>query len=89
MFFSADNHSKITYPPRLDRLEIMKSIEYINKIREKTSKLNKMAQNPFIQPKSYNPFESAFFQTYVWVEKNQEKEIICDERGECRKADNT
>ena len=51
---------------------------YIDKIREKANELNKMAQNPFIRTTSYNPFENAFSQTYVWVEKNRDKEIIPD-----------
>jgi len=50
---------------------------YFDKINDKVNELNKAAQNPFVKPSSYNPFESAFFQTYVWVEKKPEREIIC------------
>ena len=39
--------------------------------------LNKCAQNPFIQKNySYNPFESVFTRTYVWIEKeNKDKKF--------------
>ena len=36
--------------------------------------LNKCAQNPFTKKEySYNPFESIFSRTYVWIEEENKK----------------
>jgi hypothetical protein len=49
--------------------------DYLRKINKRTNELNKKAQNPFLQRKmEYNPFEGAFSQTYVWIEKETKKE---------------
>ena len=50
-------------------LQIMEQIS--NKIKE----LDKKATNPFInKKKEYDPFKSAFNQTYVWIEEEQESD---------------
>ncbi len=49
--------------------------DYFRKINKRTNELNQKAQNPFLQRKyEYNPFEGAFSQTYVWIEKEIQKE---------------
>ena len=49
--------------------------EYLNELKSRVKKLDSKAKNPFLEyDYSYNPFKSALKQTYVWIEKESEKE---------------
>ncbi len=53
---------------------IMEIKEYFKYINKKADRADKKAKNPFLECNfTYNPFVSAFEQTYIWVEKTKEK----------------
>lgn len=53
----------------------MKLREYFRDVGSKVNKMDKKAKNPFLDyDYSYNPFKGAFKQTYVWIEKENNKE---------------
>ncbi len=52
----------------------MKFLYDLKFIKWKVKAMNHAAQNPFTDKDySYNPFESVFNRTYVWVEEHNEK----------------
>lgn len=52
----------------------MNVIDLLKYIKQKIAEYNSDASNPFIsEDYSYNPFESVFTRTYVWVEKHNNK----------------
>lgn len=57
------------------RLEInMKIKDYFKNINNRVKQMDSKAQNPFTHyDYSYNPFKSAFKQTYIWIEKERKK----------------
>lgn len=50
--------------------------EYLKQTTKKIKKMDDKAKNPFIESNfAYNPFMSAFEQTYIWVERNTRHKI--------------
>ena len=50
---------------------------YIQKIKNKIKKLDKLAQNPFTDLKhKYNPTSNYLTQTYVWIEEDNKKNLF-------------
>jgi len=48
--------------------------EYFFELNKRMKKYDKNAKNPFLEYNyAYNPFKSAISQTYVWVERENEK----------------
>ncbi len=48
--------------------------EYLQTLNKKMRSYDKSAKNPFLEYNyAYNPFKSAISQTYVWVERENEK----------------
>ena len=53
--------------------------EYIKQINLKVNKLDKFAKNPITDKNfSYNPFENALSQTYVWIENEKGEKLKLD-----------
>ena len=53
----------------------MKISDYFKEINSKADAINKKKKNPFVDyDYSTNPFRGAFKQTYIWIEKEEEKE---------------
>ena len=51
--------------------------KYIQKIKNKIKKLDKIAQNPFTDyMHNYNPSSNYFTQTYVWIEEDNKKNLF-------------
>ncbi len=51
--------------------------EYVKQVKLKMHKLDEFAQNPILDKDfSYNPFQSALSQTYVWIEREAENEKL-------------
>ena len=52
----------------------MKISNYFKEINSKADAINKKAKNPFVDyDYSTNPFRGAFKQTYIWIEKEDDK----------------
>ena len=50
--------------------------EYLKKVNKKAEKMSDKAKNPFLEYNfAYNPFISAFEQTYIWVERNSRHKL--------------
>lgn len=53
--------------------------EYLQTLNKKMRSYDKSAKNPFLEYNyAYNPFKSAISQTYVWVERECEKNAAGD-----------
>lgn len=52
----------------------MKISDYFKEINLKVDTLNRKVKNPFVDyDYSTNPFRGAFKQTYIWIEKEDDK----------------
>ena len=52
-------------------------IKYLLKIKNKITKLDKIAQNPFIQEShTYNPCQNCMNQTYIWIEEDSQNKFF-------------
>ena len=51
--------------------------EYVKQVKLKMHKLDEFAKNPILDKDfSYNPFQNALSQTYVWIEREAENEKL-------------
>lgn len=51
--------------------------EYVKQVKLKINKLDKFAQNPILNKDfSYNPFQNALSQTYVWIEREGQNDKL-------------